>query len=410
MRVNYASTAAAQFGSATDAAAGAAFALAGESLYDNTNAASRAADAAEDFVTTMANLTLATIPTNQDDECGTMGCDVGAASGDLTVYWGTTYQSNGSSLTGFRVELYDYATRTYQTKAENTANTAAAAHTDAVCATASADGAPTSSFVVDKADTARSHTFSGLTNGRLYVPIVRTKTTQGDTTGIFSQGRTVTGSIGSSAGAGAAVERYRVDVIDKDDTDILSAARFRTTDSNATDKTTAIFGASGSQFTPYGAPIVTAVVSGSAETQSLKIDDNGSILNVGAMLQTSLPANGASFGAAGQISNPTTSGEADVFYLDLSFAAATDTNDDGSISSAEIATQIGDRVAPAFYQDGTGTGRVTYSARKVTTVGTDYLGANWATETNYVFVSNAAGTTAGKVTGSSGTNGMTALA
>ena len=402
LRVNYASTAARLYGAAADATAAAAFALAGESLFDNTDAASRAADAAEDFVTDTADLTLATVPTNQDDECGSMGADV--SDGTLTVHWGTTYQSNNSTLTGFRVELYDYASRTYLTKAAydaNNSNTAQAA-SDAVCATSSADGSPTSDFVVEKTSTDRSHTFNGLTNGRLYVPIVRTKTTQGSTTGIYSQGRTVKGSIGSSAGAGAAVERHRVDVIDKDDNAILSAARFRLV-SDATDKTAEIFGESDSQFTPFGTPIVHAVVSGSADTQSLKIDDNGSTLNFGAMLQTSLPTNGATFGAAGQISNAAaTSGatDADVFYLDLSFTPTT---------SAEVtagAAVNNDRAAPAFYQDGSGTGKVTYSARRVTTVGTDYLGANWATETNYVFVSNAAGTTTGKISSS----GLTALA
>jgi hypothetical protein len=428
LRVNYASAAAAAFGSATDAAAGAAFALAGQVLMAGAAAdptaptaaelAAFAADAADDFVTAVADLTFDTVPTNQDDECGTMGCDV--TNNSLTVHWGSTYMSNNNTLTGFRVELYDYATRTYQTKAEAAGNTAAGAHADAKAAPASTNGSPTSAFVVEKGANDRSCTFSGLTNGRLYVPIVRTKTTQGATTGIYSQGRTVAGSIGSTAAnrdgaatssvTGVPLERHTVAVVDKDDVAILSAARFRKVSDATADMTPQIFGNTAAQFTPFGTPIVTAVVSGASATQSLKIDDNGSILKFGAMLQTSLPANNAAFGAAGQISNATASGEADVFYLDLSFSAATytDTNSDGTISAAEILAQDNNRVAPTFYKDGTGTAQVTYSARRVTTVGTDYLGANWATETNYVFVSNAAGTTAGKVS-STGTNGMAAL-
>jgi hypothetical protein len=142
---------------------------------------------------------------------------------------------------------------------------------------------------------------------------------------------------------------------------------------------------------PFGTPFIEVDLSATPKT--LKVDDNGSVLLFGAMLQTAPGGNNGTpaTGSATQIGMNTSSADLDnVFYLDLSFGTP----------SGGAETRFSGDTGPVTYKspDGAADAGVAYPARSVVNVNTAYLGSNWASETNYVFASNAAGTTVGKVT------------
>jgi hypothetical protein len=316
----------------------------------------------QDFKTGVTERIFNTIPLDTTNESGHMA--VAVADGSLTVHWSQSnqlYTANGETMLGYRLELYDYAMWTNTTG--GLTNFVANAAT-----TGSMRAHHHTSEISPLGVSARSHTFTGLENGRIYVPILYTTTLQGEEI-VQSDGRSVTQS-----DVGVATT---IDVTEGVDGPIVR------TNKVFGGAVTNVFGVTGNQGIPFGLPEITAHVANG----TLEIDDNGSPLLFGAMLQTQSVHGGAAVTAAGRIGGAAAAAS-DVFYLDLSF---------GSAGSA-TATQL----APVLYSTGTagvGAGVIEYAGRSVTMVGPGYLGTNWADETNYIFASNAAGTSTGKVTG-----------
>jgi hypothetical protein len=309
-------------------------------------------------------------------------------------------------LLGYRVEVYDLISRTPAKDADGnlrnwdaTGSSSTSSAIDAI--------APTGSRLVTHSTldaTKTECTIDGLKNGKHYVPIIKTVTLQGTDT-VTSAGRTIYDTIGTATDE---VEMHTVDV---DYTDAVggtayTAIRFRnvqpTTGTVGANVTSTYFKSSGNDKTtvvPFGAPIITVDLASTPKT--LKVDDNGRNLLFGAMLQTAPGTNNAMPDGT----NPqriggamtTSAGMDNVFYLDLSFGA----NYYGNASSASTQNPTFDANSVVTYESpaGAADAGVTYPARDVTNVNTAYLGSNWASETNYIFASNAAGTTVGKIDG-----------
>ena len=176
-----------------------------------------------------------------------------------------------------------------------------------------------------------SASFTGLTNGHAYVPHVRVQ---------FSQG--VQGAVDSKT-FGASINKT-------DCNELGSAVDGRYDISGVVGSVNMIQATpgSGSILVPAFAPIITA----NLITNSLKIDNNGSPLTFGAMIQV-LPQSSSSGN--------------NVFYLDLSAS-------DNSITTAANNVQGN-------------------NFRKTHDVSGTLLGASWSGETNYIFSANGVGTT-----------------
>ena len=331
------------------------------------------------FETASVTKTFATIPLATHDEAGYMS--IKEANEKLTVHWskaGPTYPNEGETVTGYKVELYDRATYEYSTTAQNDVNFST---TDALAT-------PVGSQTFGASST--EAVFTGLDNGKNYVPIVYTITDQNGSS-VTSAGRTVYGSIGATA--------FNVQVKNAAGAVLRTVKRFSSNSSawsSADDETAAVFDTESVNVgTPFGLPIITANVA-SGSNQKLTIDSNGSVLLYGSMLQVAA-APGRTAAGVGLINNHVAANR-DLFYLDLSFGAG------GAAAAAASSSSVGGSTRELYKL-----GDVEYPSRYVTSVGAGYLGSNWSTETNYVFASNAAGTTAGKISaGAAG--GISALA
>jgi len=224
-----------------------------------------------------------------------------------------------------------------------------------------------------------------LLNGRNYFPILYTKTLQYQVT-TTSRGRTIKAPILSSHYA------YDIDVLDTTDSNsvLRTMKRFSTAttegaynpaSSGGNDVSSTVFHADAGK-APFNTPIVTANIS----AQTLTIDSNGRDLLYGSMLQVAKATGAGTVTTTGLI-NDGSAADSNIFYLDLSFGdAGTGT------AAATGTTGVGGSTRELYVNGG-----VTYPKRYVTTVGKGYLGDNWGSETNYIFASNEAGTTAGKI-------------
>ena len=332
----------------------------------------------QDFETASVTKTFATIPLATHDEAGYMS--IQAANEKLTVYWSpanVTYPNEGETVTGYKVELYDRATYEYSTSA----------HTDVNFSATDALATPVGSQTFGASSTEAE--FTGLDNGKNYVPIVYTITDQNGST-VTSAGRTVTASITAFP--------FDVQVKNAAGTLLRTVKRFSSSDTSwpsGTDETATVFDAIGNVGTPFGVPIITANVA-SGSNQKLTIDSNGSDLLYGSMLQVAAAPGRTASGVG--IINSNVNASRDLFYLDLSFGAG------GAAAAAASSPSVGGSTRELYTLGG-----VEYPSRYVTSVGAGYLGSNWSTETNYVFASNAAGTTAGKISATA-TGGVSALA
>jgi len=346
------------------------------------------ANAIQDFESTTKSITYSTAPLPTDDECAQMN----ALEGDheLTVYWSkpaAAYATNADpDFKGYILDLYDemaYSDTGHNGDASDVTFAPAFSHSYL-------------SGTGPLGRTVTQHKFSGLLNGKHYTPILRTVNTSGASV-VTSKGRTLDGAINAN------YEAHSVEVVaTSTSTAVLrTVIRYKTIAATGsggtavaagTDVTGTVFSSTARQVT-FGLPVVTASVAAGAN-QTLTIDNNGSPLLYGSMLQVAR--------ATGATSTLTTTGvigtapgapgsSSDIFYLDLSFGAGVDgvQNVGGTGSTRELYV----------------TGGVTYPGRMVTTVGKTFLGDNWSTETNYVFASNAAGTTAGKISASA-SNGV----
>jgi hypothetical protein len=369
-------------------------------------------DSSKRYETITKDITFNTIPTDDHDEVqhfiatpGNGKLDLSWSGPDMTAsqFQPADATSPGPQLLGYRIEVYDLVSRSVGVNADGVARTWDASNTTMVDAIA-----PTGDRVVPHTTltaTTTSHTISGLDNGKWYVPIIRTVTQQG-TDIVTSVGRTIVGNIGSSINE---VEMHSVPVkyTDGNRETAYTAIRWRKASPQQTpgdigaDVTSIYFKTSSSDATikvPFGPPIITADLSSTPKT--LKVDDNGSNLLFGAMLQTApggtnpMP-DGTRPQRIGGLQTATT-GIDNVIYLDLSFGANEYGNYGGTgAGAATSGTPAFDAGSVAAYESG----NITYPARDVTSVNTLYLGTNWSSESNYIFASNAAGTTVGKITG-----------
>ena len=356
---------------------------------------------AKEYYTEVTTFPYATIPFEDHDECAHFSATAGDEK--MTLYWtepninATELQgataSDTPSLEGYQIELYDIISRSPDKDSNGVkrfwkfeTETGAGNQNDRVEASAT----PVQTIIMGKE--AKTKEITGLKNGKHYVPIIKTLTRQG-TNDVLSVGRTIFGTIGTDGQDDEEFVARKVIYVD-DEAVAYTAATWRQVQNTTTNKTGVVLNSSATNPTivvPFGTPFIEVDLSATPKT--LKVDDNGSDLLFGAMLQTAPGGNNAtpSAGSATQIGTNTSSANLDnVFYLDLSFGAA---------PSAGRFT--GDN-APTTYKSpaGAADAGVAYPARAVTNVNTAYLGSNWALETNYIFASNAAGTTVGKVTSS----------
>lgn len=369
-------------------------------------------ESSKKYETTTKELIFDTIPTDDHDEVQHMIVTPG--DGEMTISWSgpdmsaTQFQpadatSFTPALEGYRIELYDLVTRSPEQKQDGTGPRSWDANSTAGTSSRLDAIAPTGDRVVTQTTltpTTISHTITGLDNGKWYVPVIKTVTRQGNDV-VTSVGRTCYGNIGSAINE---VEMHSVPVkyTDGNEETAYTAIRWRkaapqqTPADVGTDVTGTYFKTSGGDATvkvPFGKPIINVDLSSSPKT--LKVDDNGSNLLFGAMLQTQpggtnpMPDGTRPQRIGGAMS--TSPGIDNVFYLDLSFGA----NAYGNASAASVTNQTFDADSVVSYESG----NVTYPARDVTKVNTAYLGTNWALESNYIFASNASGTTVGKITG-----------
>ena len=354
------------------------------------------AASSKEFVMTEKLVTFTTKPVENHDEAGHMS--VIAGDNQLTVSWsapnmaadelqGVGENPTAPTLEGYQLELYDIITRT---RADNAAVKFKVV--TGITAAEATDALSVPSHKITKSTLLANmtqYTITGLKNGKNYVPVLKTVTRQGGVD-VISEGRTTYGTIGTDSNE---VVFHAVDVMNDDDSVAYTAARWRTT-SNQTDKTgevlkTTAGSSSKTSITPFGAPIITADLT--ADANSLKVDDNGSGLLFGAMLQTAPGGTNATpSGGSQRIGSEANAapGIDNVFYLDLSFGGA-----------GVGVTPFDSGPVPYKSPAGQSDAGTTYPGRMVTSVASEYLGANWTQESNYLFASNEAGTTVGKIVG-----------
>lgn len=355
---------------------------------------------AVEFDTSVKLLTYTTKPFENHDEVQHMTYIAGDE--EMTIYWSAPNMAADElqgvsvqdvpSLEGYQIELYDIVTRspaTGKTFKTSQGLTSTILATDALNIPAKTITNTTLTKLLTE------YKITGLKNGKHYVPVIRTVTKQGGAD-VLSVGRTLFANMGTSS---AEYTRHSVDVLYADDSVAYAAARWKLSSSAATDKTSVVLNAGSTNTTtviPYGSPKI--VVSLTATPPTLKVDSNGRELLFGAMLQTApggtnaTPADSsaARLGSADLVADA----DANVFYLDLSFNASAQSGFTGasSFDAPTLAIYVSSDTTAS-----TGDAGTAYPGRTVTNVNTAYLGANWTSETNFIFASNAAGTTVGKI-------------
>ena len=313
-------------------------------------------DSSEDYKTLTKNITFATIPQDTHDEVGHMLADDG--DGKITISWSKPTAQYDAVLTGYVVDLYDISSGEVEVRAASGSGSSALAQ---VKTNLSDPANKLSSGVLAK--TITSYEFTGLENGKNYMAVVHTVTTQG-TVSVTSNGRCL-GTVGN-------VENTEVIKYGHDNTFgsfvYFAAPATGIATKNYFDPTQCA--------KPRGIPLVTANVA----DQELTIDNNGGTILYGAMIQVQTTATTTTLAApaTGTVDGVpnTATANTNVFYLDLSLGTLK------GVSTSEI------------YKNTDGYG---LPNRKVYTVKKGFLGDGWTDETNYIFVSNKAGTLAGKI-------------
>jgi len=117
-------------------------------------------------------------------------------------------------------------------------------------------------------------------------------------------------------------------------------------------------------------------VSANVAEQKLTFDSNGATILYGAMIQVQTTAALSGDTAAAPTVSGTITADTNVFYLDLSLGSLAGVSDQETYKN---------------------TAGLPIVNRNVFTVKKTFLGDGWTDETNYVFVSNKAGTFAGKI-------------
>ena len=377
---------------------------------------------AEDYVTAEKTIQYTTRPFDDHDEVSQMTVTPGDQK--MTVYWSApdmaATEMQGAdgevpTLTGYQIEVYDMVSRNSgkigtttddrKFRDEGVNNAGEVSKTDAL-------STPFKLIPASTLDaTMTSYEITGLKNGKNYVPIIRTVTNQAGSS-VLSAGRTIKANIGISASAQPDIVKHDVKVFYADtNTLAYTAARWKAVNfvasvQNANENKTSVVLNDGSAslnggsatsanktiVIPFGAPIITADLT--ADSNSLKVDNNGSELLFGAMLQTAPGGTNPTPGALGAQRIGSTanavSGMDNVFYLDLSFGGA-----------GVGVTPFDNANDPAIYTSpvGQSDAGTAYPGRKTVSVASQYLGENWTQESNYLFASNAAGTTVGKIVG-----------
>ena len=370
-----------------------------------------------EYVTATETITYNTIPFETHDEVSHLTGTAG--DGKMTLYWSAPnmatpeLQGAGSTtpvLKGYQIEVYDVITRAAGDDSagvarnfldENASGNGSATTTDA-------KATPVKTILyngiggLDKDATFKEIT--GLINGKHYIPIIRTVTEQGADNIVYSVGRTLEKQIGSIDDQAV---KHDVKVFYAGTTTLAyTAARWKAVNTTSVqtaddDMTTDVLDTTNAVMIPYGTPFIVANLTATPNT--LKIDDNGRGLLYGAMLQTAVGGNnGAASTASQRLGTLSEANQANVndnvFYLDLSFGQTANTAGAGETP-----------VYPAAFDDGsvtiyasvaTADAGTPYPGRNVTNVNSKYLGDNWSAETNFIFASNQAGTTVGKIASS----------
>ena len=310
----------------------------------------------EDYDTATKTLTFATIPEDNHDEVGSMTKDDG--NNKTKISWSRPNDQYDAVLKGYIVDLYDISSGTVTAGTGGTTVNLSSPVNKRTSGTLSAS--------------TTSYEFSGLVNGKNYMPVIHTVTTQG-LVDVTSNGRSLVSVVANGEtikhGHSATFGTY---------------AYF----GPATGVSTANHFVPANCARPYGLPLVSANVA----KQEMTIDNNGSVILYGAMIQVqtaniltpdafaaqtpTLTGSGASGVVTGAATGGDVQGSNNVFYLDLSFGVLTGVSDQ------------------TVYMPASGYG---VDDRNIFTVKKDFLGDKWVDETNYVFVSNKAGTTAGKI-------------
>ena len=377
---------------------------------------------AEDYVTAEKTIQYTTRPFDDHDEVSQMTVTPGDQK--MTVYWSApdmaATEMQGAdgevpTLTGYQIEVYDMVSRD-SGKIGTTANDRKfrdeGASGEGVASKTDALSTPFKLIPASTLDaTMTSYEITGLKNGKNYVPIIRTVTNQAGSS-VLSAGRTIKANIGISASGQPDIVKHDVKVFYADtNTLAYTAARWKAVNAVSSvqaageDKTSVVLNDGSASLNdgtansanktiviPFGAPIITADLT--ADSNSLKVDNNGSELLFGAMLQTAPGGTNPTPGALGAQRIGSTanavSGMDNVFYLDLSFGGA-----GAGVTPFDNANDPAIYTSPAGQSDA-GTA---YPGRKTVSVASQYLGENWTQESNYLFASNAAGTTVGKIVG-----------
>ena len=372
---------------------------------------------AKEYVTAHSDIVYDTIPVEDHDEVSHVTATAG--DGQMTIYWSAPNMAapelqgaeSTPTLTGYQIDLYDVVTRTAGNDSAGTARhfidegagagSSAASLVDALSTPVQTISAAT--LAVTGSSHPTSCLIQGLTNGKHYVPIIRTVTLQG-TASVISAGRTVGIQVGSKDDEWV---KHDVKVFYASTTGVVTtnlaytAARWKKVidDADKTEEVLKTSTAAATTVIPYGTPFIVANLTATPNT--LKIDDNGSGLLYGAMLQTAVGGdNGPASTTAqrlGTLSEANQSNaNANVFYLDLSFGQPANIAAAGDpATTAFDADSVSTYVSVAAADAGT-----PYPGRNVTNVNSKYLGDNWSAETNFIFASNKAGTTVGKISSS----------
>lgn len=303
-------------------------------------------NSSENYKTATKELTFTKIPEDTHDEVGSMAKEDG--NNKTTISWSRPKDQYDAVLTGYIVDLYDISSGTINVAAPNTT---------AIPVNLSSPLTTRTSGVL--ASTIHTYEFTGLVNGKNYMPVVRTVTTQG-TVSVTSNGRSLVQNVTDGE-----LLRYGHDNTGGFGEYVYFgiASGFGTVNHFVPAKCAR----------PYGLPLVSANVA----EQKLTFDNNGAMILYGAMIQVQTTATTATLAAPDTSGTPSEAvANTNVFYLDLSLDALP-----GVSNSATYKTTDG----------------VALPDRKVFTVNKTFLGDGWVDETNYVFVSNKAGTFAGKI-------------
>jgi hypothetical protein len=299
-----------------------------------------------DYFTAVNTLTFTTIPEDEHDEVGSMRKEDGDKK--TTIHWSPPKDQYNRVLTGYVVDLYDISSGTVTPGA-----------TGSVSVNFSSPAAKkTSGILSASADT---YEFGNLVNGKNYMAVIHTITTQG-LVSVKSSGRSLHSTM-----------LLNNEVIKQGyDTTFGSYVYFGDKDTGVS---TVNHFAPVHCARPYGKPLIFTKLN----DQVLTIDDNGTDILYAAMIQVQTTASAtSSIGAAAATSSVGTASAAagatsdNVFYLDLSLGTLL-----GVSAQENYKTLLG----------------VGIPNRQVFNVKKEFLGEGWVDEKNYIFASNKAGTT-----------------